>query len=93
MALIESYADHYDLSSSQAVRRLLEIAELHVDSEVRSDSIRRRAQLSRRIINERAKPKISFPTECPKCGDSKNIVKFPDGRWECNVCMHGGRAT
>lgn len=94
-ALIATFAERRDISESDALRKLLDLAEVHLNQSDRDLAARRRSAIRLEAIQEERRraapePQISWPGECPRCGDSSNIVRFPTGRWECNLCATSG---
>jgi hypothetical protein len=85
MALIEQYSEAHDLLRSQALRRLLDIAEEHLDGDTRRQLAIRRAALAKdaRV----AVTKAPLRPGCPSCGDTDLFIELPDGRWRCDSCL------
>ena len=88
MALIQLFAEAHDLQRSQALRRLLDIAEATLDGEARRDLAVRRAALAKeaKVAVASAPPK----PRCPNCGEADLYLEFPDGRWRCDACLGAG---
>ena len=86
--LVRLYAERYDLSQSQAMRRILLISEETLDGE-----FRRELSLRRRAIGEAARQEAAKPPpvlSCPSCGDKDLYIEYPDGRWRCDNCLATG---
>lgn len=87
---IEVFADAYDLTRSQALRRLIEMAEERLSADLKHEIAKRKAD-SMRAAREPKKAKPSAPLpKCPACGEADGFVILPEGRWRCDFCLERG---